>query len=254
MYPMKGDKTWIGALNNRLLKKINSSRDGQINQDEFADHYMRLFESQLDHHFTMWMEQFHIVVQTRLSNFGTSSEPSSNTQRHAVNPPPNLNLNLNLNPNSNTQQRSSAVLSRQQQLQSLFEKMDLDVSGFIEADEVSELAQMRRALYPMKGDRAWTDDLNHRLLKVIDTNGDGQINETEFVRHYHRLFKTQEDHVFNTWVEQFQFVVQKLHRYTPKSSPPNSKAKSMSQPGSPRAATIRQQVDQLMASVQVTLL
>merc|ERR1740130_430552 len=111
---------------------------------------------------------------------------------------------------------------------------------------------MRRALYPMKGDRAWTDDLNHRLLKVIDTHGDSQINESEFVRHYHRLFMTQDDHVFNTWVEQFQFVVQKLHRYTPQSAVPNSnsKAKSMSQPGSPRPATIRQQVDQLMASVQ----
>ena len=102
-------------------------------------------------------------------------------------------------------------MSRQQQLQNLFQEMDLDDSGFMEADEVNELAQMRRALHHKEGDKTWTDDMNNRLLKKIDTNRDGQINQDEFTDHYLRLFESQDEHAFNTWVDQFWRVVQELH-------------------------------------------
>ena len=100
--------------------------------------------------------------------------------------------------------------SRQQQLQSLFQEMDLDNSGNIDAAELSEVAQMRRALHQKSGDKAWTAALNNRLMEVIDSDGDGQINKFEFIDHYLRLFEAQDDDHFNTWAEQFQHVVQEL--------------------------------------------
>ena len=116
----------------------------------------------------------------------------------------------------------SAPLSRKQQLQTTFEEMDLDDSGFIDSQEVSELAQMRRGLYPMRGDRTWTGGLNRALLKKIDTDGNGKIDKSEFVAHYLDIFEGQDDHHFDIWVEQFRFVVQRLHGSTTNSPQPNS--------------------------------
>jgi len=111
-------------------------------------------------------------------------------------------------------------LSREQQLQTTFDEMDLDSSGYIESSEMSELAQMRRDLYPMRADQKWTGELNRALLRKVDTDGNGKIDKREFVAHYLELFEDQDDCHFNTWVKQFRFVVQKLHGYTPNSPQP----------------------------------
>ena len=99
---------------------------------------------------------------------------------------------------------------RRQQLEKVFEEMDLDNSGFIDAEELSELALMRRALHQKQGDTTWTEQMNKRLLKEIDTDGDGQINQTEFVDHYDQLFRGEDDVDFDTWLAQFLQVVQEL--------------------------------------------
>jgi len=101
-------------------------------------------------------------------------------------------------------------LSRQQQLRTLFEAMDLDNSGCIDADELSELAQMRRDLYHESSNSTWTTDMNNRLLKIIDTDGDGQIDKDEFCAHYIRIFKAKDDSQFSTWLNQFKEVSQQL--------------------------------------------
>jgi len=101
-------------------------------------------------------------------------------------------------------------LSRQQQLRTLFEAMDLDNSGCIDADELSELAQMRRDLYHESSGNTWTTDMNNRLLKIIDTDGDGQIDKDEFCAHYIRIFKAKDDSQFSTWLNQFKEVSQQL--------------------------------------------
>ena len=97
------------------------------------------------------------------------------------------------------------------QLHGLFEEMDLDHSGFIEAEEVSKLAQTRRDLYHKAGDKTWTDAMNSRLLQKIDTNGDGKIDRDEFANHYVGLFGAHDDSHFNTWFQEFSEVVQRLH-------------------------------------------
>ena len=104
-------------------------------------------------------------------------------------------------------QRQAAPLSRRQQLQSLFEEMDLGNSGFIDADEVSKLAQTRRELYQKQGDRTWTETMNDRLLKKIDTDGDGRIDKQEFVEHYKGLFETTDEQHFATWFHEFREVI-----------------------------------------------
>ena len=110
------------------------------------------------------------------------------------------------------QSQVSKGAPRRQQLQSLFQEMDFDNSGNIDAAELSEVAQMRRALHQKSGDKPWTAALNNRLMEVIDSDGDGQINKFEFIDHYLRLFEAQDDYHFYTWVEQFQQVVQELHK------------------------------------------
>ena len=104
---------------------------------------------------------------------------------------------------------------RRQQLQRLFEEMDLDNSGFMDADEVSKLAQTRRKLYQKEGDKTWTEAMNNRLLKRIDTDGDGRIDKQEFVDHYTGLFETQDSYHFNTWFQEFLEVVHQVHAAAP---------------------------------------
>ena len=144
-------------------------------------------------------------------------------------------------------------LSRWQQLQNLFGEMDLDNSGFIEADEVNQLAQMRRALHQKKGDKMWNDAMNNRLLMKIDANGDGQIQQAEFVDHYLGLFENQDDRHFDTWVEQFRQVVQELHCIqTPPPTPPKIKSPPHSQQNSRATASKRDQIRGRSESTEVS--
>merc|ERR1712086_417594 len=111
---------------------------------------------------------------------------------------------------------------RLQQLESLFDAMDLDSSGFIDADEVNELALTRRSLFAQDGDRPWTDALNSHLLRKIDADANGRINQGEYTSHYLKLFQAQPEAHFMKWVDQFHHVINKRQQsreqYDPCSS------------------------------------
>ena len=53
--------------------------------------------------------------------------------------------------------------------------------------------------------------MNNRLVREIDADGDGHINEAEFISHYLQLFESQSDANFVKWIEQFGHVVVKWH-------------------------------------------
>jgi len=174
---------WTDAKNDGLIKEIDANQDGVISKEEFLDEfYEKLpFDPQ----------QFIRSCAEMLVAAQSLHEPVP------------------------------SQASRRQQLQSLFQEMDLDNSGNIDAAELGEVAQMRRALHQKCGDKPWTAALNNRLMEVIDSDEDGQINKFEFIDHYLRLFEAQDDYHFNTWVEQFQQVVQELHKRSAAVSSPD---------------------------------
>ena len=101
--------------------------------------------------------------------------------------------------------RLALVEERRQQLVEVFKVFDLDKSGVIESSELLELGQMRRKLGQKSGE--WNEEKNARLIKKMDANGDGKIQESEFAQFFEEAL-TQERKEFNSIVNQFESVAE----------------------------------------------
>jgi len=69
---------------------------------------------------------------------------------------------------------------RSKELRKIFRLFDLDSSGVVEASELLILGQRRQALGQKA--RVWDEAKNTELVRKMDTDGDGVVEEKEFVK------------------------------------------------------------------------
>ena len=74
---------------------------------------------------------------------------------------------------------------RRGQLAAVFALFDLDGSGSIESSELLELGKARRSLGQKSS--SWSGAKNLRMMQRMDTDGDGTVCETEFIKHFARM-------------------------------------------------------------------
>jgi len=84
-------------------------------------------------------------------------------------------------------------------LQQVFGAFDLDQSGQIESSELLQLGKARRA---QQNCQQWTEQQNIRLVKQMDLNRDGLIDQAEFVAHFDRALPSSSVE-FEALVDQF---------------------------------------------------
>ena len=88
-------------------------------------------------------------------------------------------------------------------------QFDLDDSGEIETKELMRLGQARRKLGQKSG--AWSHEKNAKLVKNMDTDGDGTVNEKEFATYFARSLPTDRND-FDEIISQFMDVAQETGR------------------------------------------
>ena len=107
-----------------------------------------------------------------------------------------------------TRSRSAAAdveAVRIRKLLAVFDEFDLDRSGGIESSELLLLGKARRTLGQKKGD--WTEEMNARLVKKMDVNGDGLISGAEFAEFFEQSLPTDATK-FEVVIKQFMNVAQ----------------------------------------------
>jgi len=67
-------------------------------------------------------------------------------------------------------------------LQVIFREFDYEGDGTVDKKELYALGTARRSVGQKRG--TWTEEDNMRLLQKIDLNGDGLIQEAEFIKHF----------------------------------------------------------------------
>ena len=88
-------------------------------------------------------------------------------------------------------------------------QFDLDDSGEIETKELLALGQARRKLGQKSG--AWTEEKNAKLVKNMDTDGDGTVNEKEFSGYFDKSL-TKDEAEFGEIVAQFMEVAKECRQ------------------------------------------
>jgi len=97
---------------------------------------------------------------------------------------------------------SFAWTSREEELRLLFRVVDIDGSGAVEIEELESLGHLR-----MKEDhleRFWDAEKTKTLLTRMDTNGDGVIQEDEFVPFFYEALGVLSDQQFDELMVDFK--------------------------------------------------
>jgi len=79
---------------------------------------------------------------------------------------------------------------RRDALLGVFAAFDLDRNGTVGPDEMFQLGTMRRELGQKQGE--WTRDMNMRLFRRIDADGDGKLQREEFVQFFEKSLPVQD--------------------------------------------------------------
>ena len=98
---------------------------------------------------------------------------------------------------------------RRELLQKVFREFDYDRGGVIEAHELLRIGQMRRKLGHQSG--TWSEEDNARLLRRMDVNGDGKIQQHEFVNYMHAGLP-QEWNQFSEIIRQYMDAARALRQ------------------------------------------
>jgi len=93
--------------------------------------------------------------------------------------------------------------NRRMKLREVFKVFDFDNTKSLESSELLELGRARRSMGQKKGE--WTEEMNARLVKKMDLNLDGKVDEFEFAKHFEQALPRGEGK-FNTIIRQFTEV------------------------------------------------
>jgi len=117
----------------------------------------------------------------------------------------------------------------------------MDGGGTIGHEELYELGKARRRLGQKKG--SWTKGQNMRMIARMDKDGDGEVEEGEFVTFFNSTLSPERPE-FDQTMEQFMTVAQAVARakrdggtwISPDSAPTSPAGSPVSSPRSPRLA------------------
>lgn len=110
-----------------------------------------------------------------------------------------------------------AVSDREKKLKQVFQAFDLNSDGTIGADELLVLGQQRRKLGQKSGE--WTKEMNNRLMKKLDTSGDGRVQMREFIDFFDEQLPSAKPQ-FNHHCDAFLQVAHSLQEQHNRSSAP----------------------------------
>eukprot|EP00656_Telonema_subtile_P039425 TRINITY_DN4452_c0_g1_i2.p1 TRINITY_DN4452_c0_g1~~TRINITY_DN4452_c0_g1_i2.p1 ORF type:complete len:587 (-),score=153.75 TRINITY_DN4452_c0_g1_i2:114-1874(-) len=88
--------------------------------------------------------------------------------------------------------------ARRAQLQNVFDVFDLDMDGFIQADELLGIGQM--LMLGQQG--SWSEERNAALIEKMDVDKNGKIDRIEFGLHYHKALP-EETKAFDEVINRF---------------------------------------------------
>ena len=94
-----------------------------------------------------------------------------------------------------------AIPERLKLLHDVYTVFDIDRSGYIETKELMRLGNARRDLKHKKN--PWTAEKNRRMIEKLDINGDGRVEEFEYMVHFEQALPRDEEE-FGVVVAQFQ--------------------------------------------------
>lgn len=107
--------------------------------------------------------------------------------------------------NASAAQLKQTADERRKKLLDVFGVFDFDSSNQIEVKELLELGKARRSLGQKSRD--WTEAKNARMMKKMDTDGDGDVSSTEFSVYFEAAL-TQDPAEFDNTIAQFTAVAQ----------------------------------------------
>jgi len=96
-------------------------------------------------------------------------------------------------------------LDRAAELRKVFAAFDYDGSGAVGREELQVLGEQRKTLGQIQ--RVWTPERNARLMQRMDENGNGVIDEEEFVKHFMVALRRDSDEAFMHTMEDFKKCV-----------------------------------------------
>ena len=134
-------------------------------------------------------------------------------------------------------------------LTSIHKVFDIDGSGTVDKVELLELGQARRSLGHKKGE--WTKEMNDKLLKKIDRDGDGQVDANEFAT-YFADHLPKDRGTFDFTMDQFMEVAKACARK--KKEAKNSREKSEASDLNERARKAKASVDAKRANEELGVL
>jgi len=197
-------RMWTAEKNAAMVAKMDKDGDGEIDEGEFVEWYVGALASQDDSSFVQTMQDFIACVPGRGESGSATARSSSGTkQKQQIDSVSRRSTSVIGGSPSGFKQR----VDREKELAKVFRAFDLDGSGICEADELLVLGQRRQELGQKQ--RAWTEQKNAALIKKMDQNGDGQIEESEFVRHFVMALQAEGDATFLQTVKNFKACVPK---------------------------------------------
>jgi len=101
-------------------------------------------------------------------------------------------------------------VDRRAELITVFQNFDLDQSGTLEPSELLILGKRRRHLGQKRG--LWTEAQNLALVRTMDRNHNGKVEEEEFAEHFMEALGLLDDEDFMKTMHQFLLCVPRTAR------------------------------------------
>jgi len=169
-------REWTEEKNAKLIAKMDKDGDGSIDEEEFVQHFLVALHEESDSVFLQTVDDFiACALGLSASNPGAPRGGTDSRQHKARH---------NEHPDD----------ARIRQLKVVFRAFDLDGSGQMEPKELLVLGKQRSKLGQKQ--RKWTEEKNAKLIAKMDKDGDGSIDEEEFVRHFLKALRAETDCVF----------------------------------------------------------
>eukprot|EP00658_Telonema_sp_P-2_P080992 TRINITY_DN8177_c0_g2_i1.p1 TRINITY_DN8177_c0_g2~~TRINITY_DN8177_c0_g2_i1.p1 ORF type:complete len:502 (+),score=139.24 TRINITY_DN8177_c0_g2_i1:225-1730(+) len=197
---MTGQKQteWTPEKNRRFLNKLDIDRDGRVSLEEFVEYFgehLPYDEATFNEVVADFMEVARFVrmrqkakVEEEKRQIAAEQEAE---QRRAADMAAQEEARRKTQMEVEAARAAKFEQERQESLRAVFKEFDLDGSGTVTVEELLELGTARRTTGQRGG--TWGPEQNQRLVDALDTDGDGTVSATEFVRHFNKVLPQDHD-------------------------------------------------------------